>query len=212
MTIRSQSAIEALLPGGWQDGTNRGPQGVGPVTFSTLEDIVDTLFALNSRSVSGGQSSDGASQTIAVYEIDLTAYVGVVGDVADHIAALSDQDLVDPLEIKSYQLDGTQAVVLTADGQTYDVAICVIQVSGALELHAVFGDEAADGAEVAPTGAQCQTAIVAAGITGHNAAAGGLIIGRIKIQRVAVDTITMTHTDITTDASLSEERLVGTLR
>ena len=68
-----------------------------------------------------------------------------------------------------------------------------------------------DGAEVAPTGANCQAALVAAAIANHDADAGGVVVCRLKVQRSAVDTITVTHTNISTDDALAQERLVGTL-
>lgn len=73
-------------------------------------------------------------------------------------------------------------------------------------MYAVFGDEAADGNEVAPTAAQIKTAITAADVTDLDETVG-LIVARFKIQRVATDTITVTHTAVTTDASLLLERL-----
>ena len=212
MTIRSQAELLSAIPGTLASATNRGPQAVARVPDSLLTDIVDTAMAIQarvgSRVVSGGQGSDGSSQTIAVYQIDLTEVFAVVGGVADHIAALSDQDLL--ADIDSYQLDGTAAVALTADGQTYEVALVAHVVSGGLRLAAVFGAEAADGAEAEPTGAQCQAALVAAGITGHDATRGGVVVNRVKIQRVAVDTITCTWETITDDGP-AEERAAGTL-
>ena len=138
-------------------------------------------------------SSDGASQTITVYEIDVSTGVAFVGGQGELVAALNDQDLLLPAEIKSFQLDGTQAVALTADGKTYEVALCLLIIDGSLEIVAVFGDEAADTSEVAPTAADCAAALKAATIANYDDTPG-LIFCRINIARAAVDTINMTHT------------------
>jgi hypothetical protein len=154
-------------------------------------------------------SADGASQTITVYQIDVSTGEVLVDGLFGDLAALNDQDLL--ADIDSYQLDGTAAVALTEDGKTYWVALVAIDVDGTVEIHAVFGDEAADAAEVQLTEAQIRTALVAAGITDHTNYYAGVILSRIKIQRVAVDTMTFTHTDPASDDSLKNERLAGGL-
>jgi hypothetical protein len=177
-----------------------------------LDDVASALNAMSTYVVGADStliSSNGASQTTTVYQIDLTTGNVVIGGVAGIIAALDDKDLLNVAHIKSYQLDGTAAVALTADGKTYEVALVAILVSGAVEIRAIFGAEAADAAEVAPTNAQIRAALAAASITGYDAECG-LVFTRIKIQRVAVDTITMTHAAATTLAVL-QDRLVGSI-
>jgi len=209
MTVRTRAQLLALHP---PTSRVRGPHSRGLIDDGTMADHAETMHAiyarLGSRVMSGGQGSDGGTQSITVYEIDLTKCAVLVGGIADHIAALDDKDLLTPADIKSYKLDGTAAVALTADGKTYMIALVAIVVSGAVELVAVFGDEANDGSEAEPTEAECQAAIVAAGITGHEAWRGGVIINRAKIQRVAVDTMAFTWETITDDGAV-EERAVG---
>ncbi len=167
---------------------------------SRLE-IVKDLYRALSRVLGGLQSADGASQTTTVYQIDATAGHVLLGGVSGTIAALDDKDLLNPAHIKSYRLNGTAPVALTADGKTYAVALCVFLVSGTPALRAIFGAEANDGAEVAPTVAQCFSAMKAAAEAGYKGTPG-LLVGRIKIQRVATNTITMTHSNVGTTAEL----------
>jgi hypothetical protein len=188
---------------------NLSDYGGGTVT-AALGNAINLSYNMGSRVVSGGQGTDGANLTIAVYEIDMTECIAAIAGTCGAIAALNDQDLLDPLEIESYQLDGSQAVALTADGQTYRVALVAIVVAGVVELRAVFGAEAADGLEVAPTAAQIQTALITAAIVDHEDELGGVIINRLRIQRVAVDTITYTWETIT-DAAPLNERAYGRL-
>jgi len=207
------SQLLAALPGPINEARSFGSDMIMPMPAQAVRNLVQKLHIecrgkAGTRVVSGGQSSDGGTQTIAVYQIDLTEMLVVVGNVADTISALDDQDLL--ADITSYDLAGDPAVALSADGKTYCVALCAILVNGAVEIRAVFGAEADDTSEVEPTAAQCKTALAAAAITNHDDSVG-VIFGRIKIQRTAVDTMVFTHTNATTDDSLAQERAVGTL-
>jgi hypothetical protein len=157
-------------------------------------------------------TTDGTSgSTIALYRINIAAGNVMVAGIVEIIAAAADTVILGAGTWgNSWALDGSVPAALTADGQTYDIAIVAIVVSGAVELHAVFGAEAADTAEVAPTVQDIKDALIAAGITGLQQR-GGLIVDRIKIQRVAVDTITMTHTSTSTDAALMQDRACGNI-
>lgn len=155
--------------------------------------------------------SDGAALTIAQYEIDLTVGRVYVNGVVGAIGALNDQPIVGTdAWAKSFKLDGTAAAVLSADGKTYDVAFVVFNLSGTPTLYAIFGAEEDDGSEAAPTAAQIKAAIEAADITGLDSSIG-LIVGRTKFKRVAVDTITPVHTDPASDEALKAERALGTV-
>lgn len=178
-----------------------------------LLQFAEHQFRSMSRVLSAGttlQSSDGASQITTVYEVDMTAGQVMLGGVTATIAALDDKDLLDAAETTSYTLAGAAPSALSADGKTYDVAICVFLVSGAPVVRFIFGAEADDASEVAPTVAQCYAAMVAAGESGYRSTPG-LLIGRIKIQRVAVDTITMTHTDVDAVAETIISRGIATI-
>lgn len=187
--------------------------GASEADYQRDRDQVQTMHRWSreyagTRAVSGGQSADGGTQTIAVYQVDVSEAALIVGCVAEVVAAQDDQDLL--ADIPCYELDGTPMVALTADGQTYDLALCAILVDGSIEYHGVVGPEAADGGEVAPTTSQIRAALIAADITDHDQTVG-LVVGRIKIQRVATDTITMTHTNVSTNLALALERAQGTL-
>lgn len=155
-------------------------------------------------------TSDGATQTIAVYGINMAAGGAMVGGLADVvISALVDQDLL--ADITSVELDGTAAVAITADGLDKEVALCLVIVNGALALRGVFSAEAATGTAVPPTPAQCRAALKAAAEANYNDAGLGMIVARLKVVRTAVDTITMVHATSATSDSLAAERAAGAL-
>ena len=172
-----------------------------------LQALSKIVFAALSRCPGAdttGLSSDGASQTITVYQIDVAALPVVLGGVYDTIAALDDQDLLD--DITSYDKNGDAAVALTADGQTYMVALAVFLVGGVPVIRGFFGDEAADTGEVALTEQEIYEAMVAAGEATYDGTPG-MVFARIKVQRVATDTITMTHIAAATNDDLKAERM-----
>lgn len=161
--------------------------------------------------VLGGIMSLGGNKTIALYDFDTTICDVIIGDVFAELPALNDTVLIGAgAWAKSFDLAGAPAVVLTADGQTYAFALVCYNISGTPTLYAVFGAEAADGAEVAPTVSQINSAMAAAAVVGMDLTTG-LILGRAKIQRTAVDTISLTVVDPTTDDAHRGERLLGTL-
>lgn len=161
-------------------------------------------------------TDDGTSgSTIALYRINIARGKSLCGNVFKEWAAQADVVLIGAGQWdKSLQLDGSAAVVLTADGKTYDVALVQVLIAGVPTLYAIFGDEADDASEVAPDTAGIKAALAAADITDHDASVGG-VVARFKIQREAVDTITMTHVDpsgtTAAELALAAERLQGTL-
>lgn len=157
-------------------------------------------------------AADGSTgSVIAVYRIDYTAGSVLVAGLPAVFGAGTDVILIGASEWgKSYQLDGSSAVVLTADGKTYDMVVVAIVVDGAVTLHAVFGDEATDSEEVALTMTTISAALIAADITDIEARAG-VIVARMTFQRVATDTITVTNIDPATDLDLMAERDSGGL-
>jgi hypothetical protein len=199
MSTRTIEQLRTLL-----DGRSTGSDGI----YDLLQAIRgQCLCRVPGDNDTEFVTTDGASQTITVYEIDVAAGDVLLNGVHDAVAAEDDSDLLNQ-DILSFALDGTDAVALTADGQTYEVALCCISISDAATLVAIFGDEAADTAEVKPTGAQCFDAIVLADPTGWDGKPG-VIVTRFKIQRVATDTITMTHADPASDELVKSERLAG---
>lgn len=173
--------------------------------------ISSALNALSTRvlgDTTSGVFTAGGSASITDYQVDLAAYEVMVGGVPAVLAARDDDDLMADFD-GHIQLDGTAAARLTADGQTYDACLCAVLVSGAVEEHVVFGDEAADGSEVAPTEATCRAALIAADATGYDDNFG-CIVTRIKVKRVATDTISYVAGDPTAAAE-HQERVLGGL-
>lgn len=150
-------------------------------------------------------TTDGGTQTIASYEIDMAKGNVVLGGVPATIAALDDKDLLDSADVVCYDLSGDAPVALTADGQTYMVALALFLVGNVPVVRGFFGAEAADAAEVAPTEAQIYAAMVAAGEATY-LDTPGLVIARMKIQRTAVDTMVVTHTAAASTDALKIER------
>jgi hypothetical protein len=185
-----------------------GPEGLVSTQYNELQDtLTRSMSRVRGDDDTALVSSDGGSgSTIALYRMNLAAGALIVAGALGRFAAAVDTVLIGAGEwAKSWALDGSPAVVLTADGKTYDVAIVALLVDGDVELHAVFGDEADDASEVEPTMTTIAAALALAGITDLTERAG-MIVARLKIQRVAVDTITMSHVDPATDDDLAEDR------
>lgn len=188
---------------------SRGPNSLSKIHEPTARD----LYARANSRIAGDSeaelvTSDGSSSsTTAAYYIQWSAGAAMVAGRYKRYAATDDQDLLS--DVTGYQLDGSAAVALTADGKTYWVALVLIVVSGAVEMRAVFGDEADDASEAAVTDDQIEAALEAASISGLETH-GALVWSRIKVQRQATDTIVMTHTDPASDDSSAAERAGAT--
>lgn len=156
-------------------------------------------------------AADGTSgSTTALYRMDLSAGDILVGSEYLDQAALTDTVLIGTGAWgKSFALDGSAAVVLTADGKTFIYALVVVLVAGTPTVYAVFGDEAADGSEVAPTVAGIIGALQEV-IGDSYDSKFGLITNLVKVQR-AGGVITVTATDPAADDALKNMRLAGTL-
>lgn len=175
-------------------------------------DIVDNLFRAQSR-VLGADSTfvttDGASLITTQYEIDMTAGTALLGGIFCDIAALNDQPIVGTdAWLKSYEADGTAPSVL-ADGKSYEVALVLILVDGAGELHAIFGAPADTGDELAPTYAQIRAALRAANIADYHDTPP-LVVQRLNFAR-ETNTITGTHGAPSSDDALKQSRLMAGL-
>lgn len=194
-----------------------GPQGSdGMISRQAVRNLIqahhiDVLGKLGSRCIGGGQTSDGGNLAVDLYDVDMTALKVMVGGVPAFVAALDDVVMIGAgASLVSYALDGTAAVVLTADGKCCECAIVAILVNGDVELRAVFSDEEDGTTPTAPTSAEIKAALAAAAIADHDATSG-VIVARIKIIREATNTMTLTHRNIDTYEALAEERMVGTL-
>lgn len=222
MAIINPSTLVAQWPPASLRGKGDQSNVISAVDYDDLLALQREVIEIDTRiegAATNLQTTAGAAETIAQYEIDLSGGFCKVAGYAAIITALNDQPIVGTDEwAKSFKLDGTAAEVLSADGQTYEAAFVVLldidgSGNGTLALHAFFGDEAADGAEVAPTGQQIRDAIDAAKAAGNLAATinadAFLVIGRATYQRVATDTMTVTHADPASDAALASERYRG---
>jgi hypothetical protein len=220
-SLQTLKALLAAIPGPVleSDAYSLGPDRLVPVDYQALRDLVCSALKGESKVDCGLVSSDGTSgSTIAIYRLDLSA--GIV-EAAGLFAAFAAQPDVILLGAgnwaKSYKLNGAAGAVLSADGKTYNAAIVAVRVTAGVVLCAVFGAEANDGAEAAVTSAQIRTALDAALAATPAGPLAGLdtssfvVCSRVKIQRVAVNTIVYTHTNTITNSTLLNERLGGTL-
>ena len=149
------------------------------------------------------------ANTTVLYMANIAAGAMTVGGYYKRYAAQVDAVFIGAGQtIVTYDLAGAGAVVLTADGKTYWLALVAIVVSGAVELRAIVGAEAADAAEVAITSTQINAALRLAAITNHDPDIF-LVLSRIKVQRVATNTIVLTHTAPSTDDPIAAERARG---
>lgn len=207
-TVRTTDDLLSRHPHPIIQTRSQGPEGLNAVQSLELQDT-ETRALSRVRGDDDGAllSSDGTSgSTTALYRIDYTAGDALVAGALGRFSAGTDVILIGAGEwAKSYALDGTAAVILTADGKTYDMAVVALLVDGDVELHAVFGDEADDASEVEPDAVAIAAALRLAGITDLYARAG-MVVMRVKVKRVATDTITMTHTDPAADVPLAEDR------
>lgn len=214
------AARVARWPGAALGRRKASKDGINYAHQPSLKQMAREQLEIDSR-VEGADSallsSDGAGTSITAYEIDLTTGIARVGGKMTSLPALNDEEIVGAGQwAKSYALDGEAPAVLSADGKTYEAAIVAILAGDPLVVdHAiVVGAEAADGAEVAPTEQQIRDALEAATTRETSPLllsdlAVFLVVGRIKIQREAVDTIAMTHTAAASDAALKIERARG---
>ena len=180
------------------------------IGYQEVRNIIQSAMAAaegvaQTRMLNGGLVFvDGGTQTIAIYELNWTSGQVLLRGAAGTFASGTNQDLLADID-GAWQLDGTAAVAITADGLTLWVALVIIFVNGSLELHAVFGDEAADASEVQVTEAQVLAALEAATITDVDLTAI-LRVGRVLVQRTAVDTMVITPTAITDDDVLADRQ------
>lgn len=182
--------------------------------------LYDTALALlktNTRALGADTTlltSNGASVTTAVIQIDLATGDCLVAGEYKRFAALNDQPIVGTAAwTKSFKLNGTAAAVLSADAKDYQIAIVVVNVADVPTLYAVFGAEAATGAAVDPTAAQIHAALAAAAVADMDTTAV-LVIGRILAARAA-GAVALTHTNPGTAGAagdaLKAERIFGSV-
>ncbi|MFA6605145.1 MAG: hypothetical protein WCS88_04065 [Patescibacteria group bacterium] len=203
---------------------SKGPYGLTPISYQALRNFACTVFgggAGGSRVEEGLVGEDGSSgSTITIYRANLSAGIVKAAGLYGQFAAQPDVVLLDAVGatewLKSYKLNGAAAVALTVDGKTYNVALIAVKATAGVVLCAVFGAEAADGAELAVTSAQIRTALDAALVATPAGPLAGLdtssfvVINRVKIQQ-AGGVVTMTWTNPVTNSALLNERLGGTL-
>lgn len=186
----------------------------GPADWQALQNFIVTAYKDSvSRALTRVLKDDDTGlitaapttpQTIALYYVNVSAGELLCGGVYLRQAAQVDLDLL----TIGYQLDGTAAAAISADGDALYVALCVLNVAGVPTFKAVFGAQANQGSEVAPTDAQIAAALLAAGIANADESSI-LVVASLLIDRNAVDTIVYTHDDPATDDTLAARRSVG---
>lgn len=194
-----------------QRGQHQGGRGL--IEYQTLRNAVLQTARAKSRVVSGYgalATGSGVAATAALYTVDIPAGEVLVDGTHDRAAAAADSVLIGAGQtVTSYALDGSAAAVIPDDDDSVRFALVAILVNGAVELRAVFGDVAADGAETAPTAAEIGTALQAAEIANADLTVG-VILGRGKVAR-AGGGVTITGVDPDSDDSLRAEQLLGSL-
>jgi hypothetical protein len=218
MAIKNLADLDTI--GEWIGTLGDGPHGTGPIKKQNLVDIMDTLIAHANRAQTQGPFGlvfvdPTTPSDIAIYRANISAgYFGAKGTWLNFAAAPDTVLIGAGAWGNSYKLDGTAAVVLSADGKTYDVAFVGALVLGVPTLFAVFGAEADDTFELPPDNDDVHDALDA---VANIDATTMIVLGRAKIQRVAVATITDTFTDpaaVSTAGSalLSERMSAGVYR
>lgn len=154
----------------------------------------------------GFVTSDGGTVNTTAVQINMTAGRAVVDGVPGKIAALTNFAILGTGAAKCIGPTGAAGVIPTANGKTKAAALCIVVISGALDFRVVLGAEANDGAQVAPTAADCRDALALAAISGLRVGAG-LIVQRFTVARGASTTITLTHGAPSSDAALWAERM-----
>lgn len=204
------------IPGQELSGLSRGSTtGLTPVSAEKLQDAMRFIICINLTFIlgainTGGISSDGGTVDTSAVQINLTTFDCKLGGFFARQAALTNQAIFGTgAWSKSINLDGTAAVIPTANGKTKAAALVAVRLaSGAADLWLVCGAEANNGAQVAPTAAQIQAALAAAAISTRDPSVA-LIVTRIVIARGASTTITLTHGAPSSTASLEAERRQG---
>lgn len=219
-TTTSLATFLDNVPNAIQEARSLGPNDLNLVHTQTLRNLACTVLGQGAAKIDSGLvvSDPTTSSTITIYRVNISAGIAKVAGLFGAFNAQANVILLGAgTWAKSYALDGSDAAVLSADGQTYMVALVAVRATSGIVLCAVFGDEDDDGDEEDVSSAQIRTALDAALVATPAGPLAGLdtssfvVFGRMKIQRVAVDTITVTHTNTITDSGLLNERLGGTL-
>lgn len=155
-------------------------------------------------------TSDGATQTLAAYGVDLAAGRVMIGGDVFVLAARTDDDLLADFD-GAVDLNGDAAAAIADDNTDAYFMHVAIVANGAMEEHIVKGAEAGTGAAVAPTPSEIRTALVAAGIANHNDSPAGVILNEILVARGAGSLTGLTHTDPASDETLASYRSAGAL-
>lgn len=152
----------------------------------------------------------GSGSTTAIYRMDLSAGEALVGGALLDQAGLTDTVLIGAGTWgKSFNLAGGTPVPLSAAGKTYVYALVAVLTAKAVALYAVFGAEALDGAEVAPTEAEIVAALQV-GIGATYDPKFGVVLDIVTVQRTGGGMV-LTAANPATDDVLRNKRLAGSL-
>lgn len=189
--------------------------GLTPIRAESYQDFARFVLCILHTTIlgainTGGISSSGGTVDTTAVQINLTTFDCKLGGFFARQAALTNQPIFGTgAWTKSINLDGTDAVIPTANGKTKAAALVAVRLAnGDADLWLVCGAEANNGAEVAPTAAQIQAALAAKAISTRDPSIA-LIVTRLTIARGAGTTITLTHGAPSSTASLEAERRQG---
>jgi len=138
-------------------------------------------------------TSDGASLTTSVYQIDSSAGPVMVAGTVALIGALNDQDLLADLTV--YDLNGeTTLVAAIANAQGVVVLGVVVLINDVPVQRWIWGTVGVGGAEVVPTPTQVFDALRKAAPTNYLSSGLGVIVSKMTIRRQGQVTFTFSGT------------------
>ena len=211
MTLYSAAELLGRVPHPGLLVRSGGPLGLAKLQRAEARDLLIRSLSgipgeINTELITAAPSTP---PTLVNLYIQITAGRARVGGIYERFAAQDDYDL---LVESFYELDGTDGVVPSADGKTYWLLIVACLVDGTVTLVALKGDEADDASEVEPSDEELAAAlrdaaaIASSDIEDLEPEAGAFIVAMSKVQRVAVDTMTITDLDPASDDPLASYR------
>lgn len=204
------------IPGQDLLGRSRGStDGLSNIRVESYQDLARFVLCILNTTIlgainTGGITTNGGTVDTTAIQINMTTFDCKLGGFFARHAALTNQAIFGAgAWAKTIKLDGTAAVMPSAEGKTLEAALVAVRLAnGNADLWLVCGAEANDASQVAPTAAQIQAALAAAAISTRDPSVG-LIVTRIKVARGATTTITLTHGAPSSTATLEAERRQG---
>jgi hypothetical protein len=219
--VKTKAQLLAQCPSAYEKGKSGNAWWrIGYVVHQMLRDLITTIWAYleSSRVDSGLVVGDPTTpSSITVLRVNISAGIVRAARLFAQYAAAADTVLIGAGKWAggTYTLTGGNAVIPTLDGKTYNMALVAVRATSGVVLTAVAGLQAANGAEAAVTKAQVCAALSAALLATPGGPLAGLdtsslvVFGRVKVKRVAIDTIELVHTNTLSDSALLNERMGG---